>query len=136
MSLPKGKAESGADILQRLKSGIGSALLEIILGVNLRTMNKWIKGEVTPNNETVKIISLLGYIWDTLIGSLSVRDSKIWLVSHSDYLYGVPATEIRIRPEDVYLAALNRVSRGEEADRIHERLESHHDSRESQTDDI
>lgn len=136
MTLPKGKAESGAELLQKLKKSLGSALLEIIFGVNSRTINKWISGEATPNPETVKIIALLGYIWDTLTGSLTTRDSKLWLVSHSDYLYGVPATEIRGRPEDVYLAALNRVSRGEAADRIHEQLESLHDSHESQIGDI
>ena len=134
MTLPQGKAESGAHILQRLKGAMGSALVEIILGVDNRAINKWIKGDSTPNTETAKVIALLGYVWDTLTGSLASKDAKIWLVSHSDYLYGVPATEMRGRPEDVYLAALNRVSRGEDIDRLHARLVSPHESHESQTD--
>lgn len=136
MTLPKGKAESGAQTLQKLKKSLGSALLEIMLGVTTATVNKWIKGDIMPNSDTVKTIALLDYIWDTLSGSLSTKDSKLWLVSHSDYLYGIPATEIRSRPEDVYLAALNRISRGEDGERIREQLESHHESHELETDDI
>lgn len=132
MTLPKGKAEGGAETLHKLKSSLGSTLLEVILGVNYRTINKWIKGEVTPSPETVKLINLTYYVWESLCGSVSERDGKLWLVSHSDYLYGIPAVEIRNRPEDVYLAALNRVSRGE----TREQLENLHDSHESQTDGI
>jgi hypothetical protein len=135
MSLPKGKAESGQELLQELKKALGLALLEIIFSVPSTTINKWIKGDQIPNPETAKVISLLGYIWETLTGSMSVKDSKLWLVTHSEYLYGIPATEIRSRPEDVYLAVLHRISRGEDQDRIRVQLESLHDSHESQIDD-
>src|SRR5690348_16947441 len=135
MSLPKGKAESGQELLQKLKKALGLALLEIIFSVPSSTINKWTKGDQVPNPETAKVISLLGYIWETLTGSMSVKDSKLWLVTHSEYLYGIPAVEIRGRPEDVYLAVLNRVSRGEEGGRIHEQLGNLRESRVSQIDD-
>ena len=96
-----------------LKKMLGLQLLEIILNVDSRTINKWLKDELHPSDRQEVTIRFTRNIIEILLDYLTVVDTKDWLVTHSDYLYGIPAVEISRRPEEVRYAALNRAARGE-----------------------
>lgn len=120
MNPSKTDATRVPEVLKNLKKGLGVTLLEVMLVTPSSTINKWIAEKEAPMNEQIKIILLLEYIWSMLRSQLTALDAKRWLVSHSEYLYGVPATELRQRPEDVYLATLNLVARGGEQSDVYE----------------
>ena len=51
-------------------------------------------------------------IVDILTTSMSPSQARDWLVSYNEYLFGIPAMEIRIRPEDVRMAVLHLIAGG------------------------
>lgn len=51
-------------------------------------------------------------IVDILTASMAPSAAREWLVSYDDYLFGIPAMELRIRPEDVRMAALQFILGG------------------------
>jgi len=51
-------------------------------------------------------------IVDILTASMTPSAAREWLVSYDEYLFGVPAMELRVRPEDVRMAALQFILGG------------------------
>lgn len=101
------------DELKFIKRQLGVKLTEIVLATKITIINKWINELEEPTHRQKYVIEQTKEILQVLADYLPSNDMKIWLVTHSEYLYGVPAVELRRRPEDVKYAALNRVSRGE-----------------------
>jgi len=106
-------ADAIPTIVSRLRKELGLRIAKVVLNVDGPTMAKWIKGSVEPSPHQKRLIYAAGYVVNVLNSFLQPRDVKLWMVSPSEYLYGIPALELRKRPEDVQQAALNRVSRGE-----------------------
>lgn len=99
--------------LEFLQSEVGARILNIILNAKKGQVSKWIGDSSLMSNESKKLVSAMYDVVSILRSYVSQRETRLWLVDHSDFLFGVPAKEIRTRPEDVRMAALNRVSRGE-----------------------
>lgn len=110
------------DLVKYIRKELGVKLSTLILGVNSPTLKSWTEGKALTQQHK-RFVFALHYVVATLRTVLDPMEAKIWLVSHSDYLYGIPAKELRMRPEDVKYAAENRISRGEYYDTIHERME-------------
>ena len=111
------------NIVASLKAHLGVKLVKLILNVDGPTLNKWINGTATPLDNQKRLIYATGYVVDILRAYLTNNELKLWLISHSEYLCGIPAMEIRSRPEDVQHAALNRISRGEYYELLNDRLQ-------------
>lgn len=101
-------------MIESLIDTIGLQLLNLVLGTKKGQVSGWTKGKGSPSEQQRKLIASLFDVVSVLSSHISEGETKLWLVSHSDYIYGIPAKEIKARPEDVRLAALNRVSRGED----------------------
>ena len=97
-------------IFTKLKRDLGLPLLKFILG---NDVSRWRLEKEIPNSIQKRTIYSLYNIIDLLKSHLTTNEAMEWLIYHSEYLYGIPAVEIKSRPDDVYLAALNRVTRGE-----------------------
>lgn len=119
------RSDAGAipGIVSALKRYLGVQLTKLILNVDGRTLNKWIQGKEAPLDNQKRLIYATGYVVDILRAYISQKEMKLWLVSHSEYLFGIPAIELRSRPEDVQHAALNRISRGEYHELLNDRLQ-------------
>jgi len=100
-------------LVAMLKKELGVRIAKLVLSTDGATINKWIKGTVEPTANQKRLIYSAGYVINVLKAYVEPKELKLWMVSHSEYLYGIPAMELRHRPEDVQNAALNRVSRGE-----------------------
>lgn len=100
--------------LEFLYQELGPRLVNIILNTKKGQVHKWIADPTVMNESQKKLVASLYDVTSILRTYLSMQETKLWLVDHSDYLFGIPAKEIRWRPEEVRLAALNRVSRGED----------------------
>jgi hypothetical protein len=105
-----------SEATQTLVDEIGLELLNVILGTKKGQITGWINGKGSPTDQQKKLILSLSDVVGILTAYIPIQEAKMWLVSHSDYLFGIPAKEVRLRPEEVRLAALNRVSRGEDYD--------------------
>jgi hypothetical protein len=99
--------------IAKLKKHLGADITQLLLGADKTTINRWQREAETPTDDQKRIILSASNILSLLTSYLPIQETKLWLVDHSEYLYGVPVTELRSRPLDVYLAALNRVTRGE-----------------------
>lgn len=111
-----------AAALEFLVQELGPQLLNIVMNTKKGQIRKWIADPSLMNDSQRKLASSLYDVASILRTYLSQRETKLWLVDQSEYLFGIPGKEIRWRPEDVRLAALNRVSRGEDWE-VLERLE-------------
>ena len=99
--------------LEFLYEELSPRLLNIVLNAKRGQVQKWIADPSLMSLETKKLVSSLYDVVSILRSYISQRETKLWMVDHSDFLFGIPAKDIRFRPEDVRMAALNRVSRGE-----------------------
>ena len=109
---PTGLGHAAA--LEFLIRELGPQLLNIVLNTKRGQIHKWIVDPSLMNDAQKKLVNSLYDVVTILRTYLSVLETKLWLIDQSEYLFGIPVKEIRWRPEDVRMAALNRVSRGED----------------------
>lgn len=125
-----------AKIAQMLHGNIGQQVVEVktaldylvrVLGVELATvlcsltrqdLNAFRKTKITKRGPKVatplqsRNIAAAYMVVDILVSSMSPDQAREWLISYNEYLFGVPAMELRIRPEDVRMAALHLIAGG------------------------
>lgn len=107
----------GVDVvvaLEFLVQELGPRLLNVCLNAKRGQVQKWIADPSLVSPSTKKLVASLYDVVSILRSYITMDETKLWLVDHSEFLFGIPAKEIRTRPEDVRMAALNRVSRGED----------------------
>lgn len=102
------------DALKYLKQNLGIELAALMCSIDEKKYTKLLSGGVVPRQMQTRNIAIAYVITDILLSALSNNLVKQWLTEYSNYLYGVPAVEIHRRPDDVRIAALNRVMRGED----------------------
>lgn len=111
-----------SEVLEYLIQELGPKILNTILQIKRGQATKWIGKSGAPSEHQLRVIYSLAEVVSILRSHLSITETKLWLVSDSEYLYGIPAVEIRSRPSDVKYAALNRISRGEYYELLHRTL--------------
>jgi hypothetical protein len=70
------------------------------------------RGKRIPSPLQNRNIAAAYMIVDILSSSAGPETAREWLMSYNEYLFGIPALEIRIRPEDVRMAALHMLAGG------------------------
>lgn len=101
------------DCLKFINEELGSRIVNVILSMKRGEANKLMEDPGPVSDSTRKLVASLCDVTKILRSALSRHETRLWIVDHSEFLYGVPALEIRSRPEDVRMAAQNRVARGE-----------------------
>lgn len=101
------------DHLKEIKRFLGVDLTLIVFNINKATLKKWLDDAGEIQEPTKKLVMTVSVICDTL-KSIPRDEAKLWLVSFSQYIYGVPAMEIHSRSTDVLMAAQYLVTRGED----------------------
>lgn len=109
------KVIDSQDAIKYLKGAVGAELAALVCSVEQKEFNAF--GRPTnpkiPTPLQARNIAAAYVIVDILLSALSRTAVQDWLTSYSDYLYGIPAVEIHRRPEDVRMAALNRITDGD-----------------------
>lgn len=100
--------------LKYLKSNLGIELASLLCSIEEKKYAKLLSGGEVPRAMQAKNIAVAYVVVDILLSALPEDAVKEWLTEYSPYLYGIPAVEIQKRPDDVRIAALNRIVRGEE----------------------
>lgn len=104
------------DALKYLKRNLGAELAAIMCSVSEDNFKAFTKANSTARPTAIqrRNIAAAYVIVDILLSQIPNDAAVMWLTGYSDYLYGIPAVEIHRRPEDVRMAALNRVMGGED----------------------
>ncbi len=103
--------------IKYLRKNLGADLAAIMCSVSESDFSAF--GRASKPKRATSIqnrnIAAVYIIVDILLSQVSRQSAIDWLTSYSDYLYGIPAVEIHRRPEDVRMAALNKVMGGEDS---------------------
>ncbi len=99
------------DALTYLKAHVGAELTGVLCSVEKKYLVKFATGKDNPTPLQARNIAAAYVIVDILLAHSSEAKAKEWLISYSDYLYGIPAVEMSSRPEDVRMAALRWIAR-------------------------
>ncbi|SRR6266568_18393 len=104
------------DAIRYLRKNLGVELAAIMCSVSETDFAAFGRASKPkkPTNIQNRNIAAVYIIVDILLSQVSRQDAINWLTQYSDYLYGIPAVEIHRRPEDVRMAALNKVTGGED----------------------
>lgn len=102
--------------IRYLRKNLGTELACIVCSLQAPDFNAFARSNKPrkPTGIQARNIAAAYVIVDILLGSMSRQAVTDWMISYSDYLYGVPAVEMHRRPEDVRMAALKRVMEGAE----------------------
>lgn len=104
--------------IRYLKKAVGAELGALLCSVEDKDFTAFGRSSNPriPTPLQARNVAAAYVIVDILLSALAVNVVQDWLTSYSDYLYGIPAVEIHRRPEDVRMAALNRIMGGEVPD--------------------
>lgn len=97
---------------------VGKDMTSILCGITDSDLIAFRKSRATkrgprlPSALQKRNIAAAYMIVDILNSFMSPSTLREWLISYDEYLFGVPAMEIRVRPEDVRMAALQKLSGG------------------------
>src|SRR5947209_8332644 len=85
---------SDAEIIRELKRTYGTELASVLCGVPRNVLDAWARGRREPTEAQAKVVASAKRISDTLLGALPLMQVKMWWVTYSHYLYGIPAGEM------------------------------------------
>lgn len=106
------------DALDYLVRAVGRELTTVLCSITdpdliaFRKVKATKKAPRIPTPLQARNIAAAYMIVDTLMAVMPPEQSKEWLISYNEYLFGVPAMELRLRPEDVRMAALHLIAGG------------------------
>lgn len=102
--------------IRYLRKAVGVDLGALLCSVEIKDFNAFGRSSRprVPTPLQARNVAAAYVIVDILLSALPSNVVQDWLTSYSDYLYGIPAIELYRRPEDVRMAALNRISAGDD----------------------
>lgn len=101
------------DALNYLVARVGIELTTVLCSLTSQDLKAFRRTKPTKRAPKVatpiqaRNIAAAYLIVDVLVSAMSPEQAREWLVSYNEYLFGIPAMELRIRPEDVRMAALH-----------------------------
>lgn len=106
------------DALDYLVRLMGKELTTVLCSLTAQDLNAFRRTKVTkkpprvPTPLQARNIAAAYMIVDILTSVMPVGTARDWLTGYDEYLFGIPAMELRIRPEDVRMAALQLIAGG------------------------
>ena len=108
-------SKEALDYLVRI---VGLEMTTVLCGITNSDLIAFRKTKVTkkaprlPSALQKRNIAAAYMIVDILVSMMPPDLVREWLVSYDEYLFGIPAMELRVRPEDVRMAALQKLAGG------------------------
>lgn len=108
-------SKEALDYLVRI---VGSEMTTVLCGITnsdliaFRKSKAAKRGPRLPSALQKRNIAAAYMIVDILVSMMPPDMVREWLVSYDEYLFGIPAMELRVRPEDVRMAALQKLAGG------------------------
>lgn len=104
--------------LDYLVRTVGRELTTVLCSLTEQDLNAFRRTKATKRAPKIasplqaRNIAAAYLIVDTLVSVMPPTRASEWLVSYNEYLFGIPAMELRLRPEDVRMAALHLLAGG------------------------